>query len=152
MGFLSNLFSDSEQTVNLLVHEPQHHDMDINMNYIINDVKNRSGFNDVKGGYWKVDNEMVQDPLGFKLSGFDMEMIKKSLSMPNKILYLCFIAVPINEQSIMNSLVENPNLSDWDFEERYVNPAVGTTTMCVGAIFRNNVKYRTIKFLSELNV
>ena len=152
MGFLSNLFSDSEQNTNLLVQEPEHHDMDINMRYIINDIKGRSGLNDVKGGYWKVDNKMVQDPMGLKLSGFDMSMIKNSLSIPNKVLYLCFIAVPIDEDAMMDNLVENSNLSDWDFEERYVKPAVGTNTISVGAIFKDDVKYRTIKFLSELNI
>ena len=152
MGFLSNLFSDSEKNTNLLVQEPQHNDMDLNMSYIINDVKNSSGLNDVKGGYWKVDNKMVQDPLGLKLSGFNMSMIKNSLSVPNKLLYLCFIAVPIDPDSSMDDLVERPNLSDWDFEERFVKPAVGTDTICVGAIFKDDIKYRTIKFLSELNI
>ena len=53
---LSKLFSDLEQTANLLV-QSKHHDMDINMNYIINDVKNESRLNNVKV-VWKVDQKM----------------------------------------------------------------------------------------------
>ena len=75
---------------------------------------------------------------------------KVAISQFYGLFYLCFIAVPIKWAIYMDNLVENQ--STWDFEERYVNPAVGTTTISVGAIFKDDIKYRTIKFLSELNI
>ncbi len=82
------------------------------------------------------------------LAGFNQDIIKNSLSS-TKTLWLCYIAVPIDPDSEMDDLLENPNLSDWDFEEKYVKPIVGTQTVPIGAIKMEGTKYRTIRFLGE---
>jgi len=74
-----------------------------------------------------------------------MEKLENILK-ENNTVYLCYIAFPIDD---MDDLIENPNLSDWDFEENYIKKIIKSKTIPIGAIYFNNkkVKLRTVKFL-----
>jgi hypothetical protein len=79
--------------------------------------------------------------------GFDINQINETIV--NNDLYICYIALPIDD---MDNLIENPNLLDWDFEERILNRILPSQTIPAGAIYINDkkTKLRTIKFLVEM--
>ena len=117
---------------------------------MISRISRESGLQKIYGGYNKI---MENATTGFEsygmtsLMGFDINQINETIV--NNDLYICYIALPIDD---MDNLIENPNLLDWDFEERILNRILPSQTIPAGAIYINDkkTKLRTIKFLVEM--
>ncbi|MBT4753604.1 MAG: hypothetical protein HOO07_08130 [Candidatus Marinimicrobia bacterium] len=124
--------------------------MDIFFKNLISRISRESGLQKIYGGYNKI---MENATTGFEsygmtsLMGFDINQINETIV--NNDLYICYIALPIDD---MDNLIENPNLLDWDFEERILNRILPSQTIPAGAIYINDkkTKLRTIKFLVEM--
>ena len=125
--------------------EPKNVLVDAAMTEVINRIKKASGLNNIHGGYKQIKDlkEFIFPPLPL-----DHEIIEKLLS-EGKSIWLCYVAVEIDPNSMMDTLIENPSMSDWDFEEQYVKPIVQTETLPVGAFKFGETKFRQIKFIAE---
>ena len=119
--------------------------LDVAMTEVINRIKSASGLMNIHGGY-----EQITDLSKYIFPGLplDHDIVAKSLS-DGKSVWLCYVAVEIDPDSLMDTLVENPSMSDWDFEEQYVKPVVQTETLPIGAFKFEETKFRQIKFIAE---
>jgi len=119
--------------------------LDVAMTEVINRIKIASGLKNIHGGYEQITdlNNYIFPPLPL-----DHDIVAKSLS-DGKSVWLCYVAVEIDPDSSMDTLVENPSMSDWDFEEQYVKPVVQTETLPIGAFKFEETKFRQIKFIAE---
>ena len=123
--------------------KPRNEEVDLVMRVIVDRIKVASGLNNIHCGYEQIND--VNDHLFLPL---DHEVVKKSLS-DGKRVWLCYVAVEIDPDSSMDTLVENPSMSDWDFEEQFVKPVVQTETLPIGAFKFEETKFRQIKFICE---
>ena len=112
--------------------------LDVAMTEVINRIKIASGLKNIHGGYEQV-TDLNKYIFGLPL---DNDIVAKSLS-DGKSVWLCYVAVEIDPDSSMDTLVENPSMSDWDFEEQYVKPVVQTETLPIGALPFHNTPLRS---------
>ena len=163
MGFIDKIFrfkriSEKTKTMNndqlpslknpIIDRNPPSRISEKGLTNLILRLRKISGLSQIYGGYNNI-TEPITHPLvnigRTSTAGFDIDEIN-SMILNYGELSLCYIAFPIND---MDDLIENPTLSDWDFEENFLKKIINTKTVPIGAIYFNNktIKMRTIKFI-----
>lgn len=140
------------------------HAVSMIMQLFINVIKQKSGLNNIYGGYILVTPSIVnhQDwnsawggsAKGISILGFhkDFEIAKKEMESDVKNdVHNCiaYIAIPIDD---MDFSTENSAWTDWYIQEKFVDPTLMVATVPTGAITLPNIgKMRTLRYLFDLD-
>ncbi len=134
------------------------------MQLFINVIKQKSGLNYIYGGYVLVTPSILKEdewnhPLYNSAKGIstlglarDTDVFKNEMEKEvKKNIHNCiaYIAVPIDD---MDHSTENPAWTDWDIQERFVDPTLMVKTAPSGAITLPNIgKMRTLRYVFDLD-
>jgi hypothetical protein len=133
------------------------------MQLFISVIKQRSGLKNIYGGYILVTPSILKDPewnipyysaKGISTMGFERnsdvftEKIEKEIKN-NVYNCIAYIAIPIDD---MDFSTENSAWTDWDIQERFVDPTLMVRTVPSGAITLPNIgKMRTLRYVFDLD-
>ena len=118
---------------------------------LINYFRTKSSLRNIYGGYVQLKEPLDSfTSIGMtSLVGMNLDSIIYDLQS-GKNIALCYIAIPIDE---MDDLIENPSISDWDFQERFVDSYLGCSTVPIGAFKLKNIegRLRTLKWTWDID-
>jgi hypothetical protein len=155
MNSLKSLFNSGDIINDFVDRNPPDKELDLFMSLVQKMIQSDLSISSVFLGYNLLTDKIFDDPgwafwnsanIGHTSTmGFDKKILKEVFSQ-GKPIYLCYVAIPIDEEDY---LIEKDDMLDWSFED-YLRDKINTNINSIGAISKNeHERCRTFKFLYQ---